>query len=183
LYELALGAALSRVATHVSLRGAGADASLSGLLMPGGTQHLDTFTCIEHAAGHTTSSEEYRGIAAGRGRAVFRGKVVVRADAQHIDARQSIRNLLLSDTAEIDSRPELEIYANDVKCSHGATTGQLDSAALFYLRSRGVPEAQARRLLIRAFAESIVTKIKHAAVAQFIERHLEQRFASLEATT
>ena len=181
LYELALGAALSRVATHVSLRGPGADASLSGLLMPGGTQHLDTFTCIEHAAAHTTSSEEYRGIADGRGRAVFRGKVVVRPDAQHIDARQSIRNLLLSDTAEIDSRPELEIYANDVKCSHGATTGQLDSAALFYLRSRGVPEAQARRLLIRAFAESIVTKLKHASVAQFIERHLEQRFASIEA--
>jgi Fe-S cluster assembly protein SufD len=183
LYELALGASLSRVATHVALRGSGADASLCGLLMPGGSQHLDTFTCIEHAAAHTTSSEEYRGIADSRGRAVFRGKVIVRPDAQHIDARQSIRNLLLSPTAEIDSRPELEIYANDVKCSHGATTGQLDTAALFYLRSRGLAEVQARSLLIRAFAESIVTKLKHIAVAQFVERYLEQRFAGLEVRT
>jgi Fe-S cluster assembly protein SufD len=113
---------------------------------------------------------------------VFRGKVVVRPDAQHIDARQSIRNLLLSPTAEIDSRPELEIYANDVKCSHGATTGQLDSAALFYLRSRGMSESQARRLLIRAFAESIVTQLRQPAVAQLLERHLEQRFAGLEVS-
>lgn len=180
LHEMALGAALSRVATHVALRGTGASASLSGLLLPGGSQHLDTFTCIDHIAGRTTSSEEYRGIAEGRGRAVFRGKVIVQQDAQKIDARQSNRNLLLSPTAEIDTRPELEIYANDVKCSHGATTGQLDATALFYLRSRGMSEAKARALLIRAFADGMVGKLEHAPVAQFLERHLEQRFANLE---
>jgi Fe-S cluster assembly protein SufD len=178
-YELALGAALSRVATHVALRGRGATATLQGLIMPNGSQHLDTFTCIEHVAGHTTSHELYRGIAAGRGRAVFRGKVIVRPDAQHIDAQQSTRNLLLSPTAEIDTRPELEIYANDVKCSHGATIGQLDAAALFYLRSRGLSESDARTVLIRAFAEGFVSQLQHAPVAQFLEQQLAQRFANL----
>ena len=180
LYELALGASLSRVATHVALHGEGASAALCGLLLPGGTQHLDTFTCIDHVAGRTTSSEEYRGIAEGRGRGVFRGKVIVRPNAQHIDARQSNRNLLLSPTAEIDTRPELEIYANDVKCSHGATTGQLDATALFYLRSRGLSAAHARAALIRAFAEAIVGKLEHSTVAGFLERYLTQRFAGLE---
>lgn len=179
-YEIAFGASLSRVATAVTLRGEGASAALLGLLMPGGSQHLDTFTCIEHAAGRTLSNELYRGIADGRGRAVFRGKVIVRPDAQQIDARQSNRNLLLSSTAEIDTRPELEIYANDVKCSHGATTGQLDATALFYLRSRGLSEAQARSALIRAFAEGFVGQLQHAPVADFLERQLEQRFANLE---
>lgn len=178
-YELAFGAALSRAATHVSLRGRGAGATLMGLIMPTGTQHLDTFTCIEHAAGHTTSRELYRGIADGKGRAVFRGKVIVQPDAQHIDAQQSNRNLLLSPQAEIDTRPELEIYANDVKCSHGATTGQLDAAALFYLRSRGVPAAQARAMLIRAFAEGFVSQLQEAHVAHFLEQQLAQRFANL----
>jgi Fe-S cluster assembly protein SufD len=179
-HELAFGAALSRVATHVSLGGRGAAATLTGLIMPSGTQHLDTFTCIEHSAGHTTSRELYRGIADGRGRAVFRGKVIVRPDAQHIDAQQSNRNLLLSPTAEIDTRPELEIYANDVKCSHGATTGQLDATALFYLRSRGLAEADARAVLIRAFAEAFVAELEHAAVAQHLEQQLARRFANLK---
>ena len=93
---------------------------------------MDAHTRIDHAAPNTTSEEDYRGIAGGRGRGVFNGKVIVRPDAQKIDARQSSRNLLLSPTAEIDTKPELEIYANDVKCSHGATTGQLDATALFY---------------------------------------------------
>jgi len=178
-YELAFGATLSRVATHVNLDGRGATATLSGLIMPGGNQHLDTFTCIEHAAGHTTSRELYRGIADGRGRAVFRGKVIVRPDAQHIDAQQSTRNLLLSPNAEIDTRPELEIYANDVKCSHGATTGQLDATALFYLRSRGLSEAEARAILIRAFAEGFVSQLQHAPVAHYLEQQLARRFANL----
>jgi len=178
-YELAFGAALSRAATHVSLRGSGAAATLRGLLMPSGNQHLDSFTCIEHAAAHTTSRELYRSIADGRGRAALRGKVIVHADAQHIDAQQSNRNLLLSPQAEIDTRPELEIYANDVKCSHGATTGQLDATALFYLRSRGFSEAQARATLIRAFAEGFVSQLQQPAVAHFLEQQLAQRFANL----
>jgi Fe-S cluster assembly protein SufD len=178
-YELAFGAALSRAATHVSLRGSGAAATLMGLIMPSGSQHLDSFTCIEHAAAHTTSRELYRSIADGRGRAALRGKVIVHPDAQHIDAQQSNRNLLLSPQAEIDTRPELEIYANDVKCSHGATTGQLDATALFYLRSRGFSEAQARATLIRAFAEGFVNQLQQPAVAHFLEQQLAQRFANL----
>jgi Fe-S cluster assembly protein SufD len=124
------------------------------------------------------SSEEYRGIAGGRGRGVFRGKVIVRQDAQKIDSRQSSRNLLLSPTAEIDTRPELEIYANDVKCSHGATTGQLDATALFYLRSRGLSDNEARRLLIRAFAESILSGMESQPVKQYLEKRLHERFAN-----
>jgi Fe-S cluster assembly protein SufD len=178
-YELAFGAGLSRVATHVRLRGKGAAATLSGLIMPSGSQHLDSFTCIEHAAAHTISRELYRGIADGRGRAVLRGKVIVEPHAQHIDAQQSNRNLLLSAQAEIDTRPELEIHANDVKCSHGATTGQLDAAALFYLRSRGFSAAQARTTLIRAFAEGFVNQLQQTEVAHFLEQQLAQRFAAL----
>ena len=142
-----------------TLQGPGAHVALDGLLAPLGTQHLDAHTTIDHAAPHTTSDENYRGIAGERGRGVFNGKVIVRPGAQKTDARQSSRNLLLTAGAEIDTKPELEIYADDVKCSHGATTGQLDAAALFYLRSRGLDEAAARTLLIRAFAESIVTSI------------------------
>jgi len=102
--------------------------------------------------------------------------LIVRKDAQKIDSRQSSRNLLLSPTAEIDTRPELEIYANDVKCSHGATTGQLDANALFYLRSRGVSDTDARALLIRAFAESILASIESQPVKQYLEQRLNERF-------
>lgn len=176
-HDIALGAVLAHVDLVALLRGGGASADLRGLFVPDGSQHLDTHTRVEHIAAHTTSNEEYRGIAGGKGRGVFNGKVVVHPNAQKIDSRQSSRNLLLSGTAEIDTRPELEIYANDVKCSHGATTGQLDSTALFYLRSRGIPEAEARALLIRAFAESILATMEHDAVRKHLERELHGRFA------
>lgn len=176
-HDLALGASLGRVNITTALEGPGAHAALHGLFVPMGSQHLDSHTRIEHVAPHTTSEEDYRGIAAGRGRGVFNGKVIVRPDAQKIDARQSSRNLLLSATAEIDTKPELEIYANDVKCSHGATTGQLDATALFYLRSRGLSETEARGLLIRAFAESILTTIGHASLRAYLEQQLHRRFS------
>jgi Fe-S cluster assembly protein SufD len=179
-HDVALGASLGRVNIATSLEGAGAHTDLHGLFVPMGTQHLDTHTRIDHVAAHTTSDEDYRGVAAGRGRGVFNGKVIVRPDAQKIDARQSNRNLLLSATAEIDTKPELEIYANDVKCSHGATTGQLDASALFYLRSRGLSETDARALLIRAFAESILTSIDHAPVRSYLEHQLNSRFVTSE---
>ena len=178
-HNLALGASIGRVDIKALLAGSGADASLRGLFAPAGTQHLDTHTLVDHIAPHTTSEEEYRGVAEGRGRGVFNGKVIVRPGAQKIDARQSNRNLLLSATAEIDTKPELEIYADDVKCSHGATTGQLDATALFYLRSRGLCEADARALLIRAFAESILTSIGHEPVRRYLERHLHARYAQI----
>lgn len=179
--DIALGATLARTHITATLAGPGAEANLQGLFAPNGTQHLDTYTLVDHAAPHTLSNEEYRGVADGRGRGVYRGKVIVRKDAQKIDSRQSSRNLLLSPTAEIDTRPELEIYANDVKCSHGATTGQLDSTALFYLRSRGLSEDEARVLLIRAFAESILSTIELEPLRRHLEQQLNERFASSEA--
>jgi len=176
LHDIALGASLGRMNATTLLEGAGAHVALHGLLAPNGTQHLDVHTRIDHVAPRTTSEEDYRGVADGRGRGVFNGKVLVRPDAQKIDAHQSSRNLLLSPTAEIDTKPELEIYANDVKCSHGATTGRLDPTALFYLRSRGLSENDARSLLIRAFAESILTSVTHPPVRTYLEQHLEARF-------
>lgn len=175
-HDIALGASLARLNLVTRLQGPGAHAALYGLLAPLGTQHLDSHTCIDHAAPHTTSDENYRGIAGERGRGVFNGKVIVRPGAQKTDARQSSRNLLLAAGAEIDTKPELEIYANDVKCSHGATTGQLDAAALFYLRSRGLDEATARTLLIRAFSESIVASIGPSAVRNHLEKLLDERY-------
>lgn len=175
-HDFALGSALGRSGTLVTLGGPGANVSLNGLFAPTGTQHLDTYVHIDHAAAHTTSQQDFRGIAAGRGRGIFNGKVVVQPGAQKIDARQSNRNLLLSNTAEIDSRPELEIYAHDVKCSHGATTGQLDPVSLFYLRSRGLGESEARALLIRAFAQSMLSTVQVGAVREWLEARVQRRF-------
>jgi Fe-S cluster assembly protein SufD len=175
IHDIALGASLGRTDITALLEGGGAHAALFGLFAPMGTQHLDAHTRIDHAAANTTSEEDYRGVAGGRGRGVFNGKVIVRPGAQKIDARQSSRNLLLSPTAEIDTKPELEIYAHDVKCSHGATTGQLDATALFYLRSRGLSDSDARTLLIRAFAESILSTIDVASVRNALEKHIDER--------
>lgn len=182
-HDIALGASLARLNLGTILQGAGAHVALHGLLAPLASQHLDSHTTIDHAAPHATSDENYRGIAGERGRGVFNGKVIVRPDAQKTDARQSSRNLLLAAGAEIDTKPELEIYANDVKCSHGATTGQLDAAALFYLRSRGLDEVAARALLIRAFAESIVSSIGPPALSAYIEKVLDARYALPAATS
>ncbi len=155
-HTLSLGGALSRLDLAVRLVGNDASCELNGVFLADGTQHTDTHSCIEHVVPQTRSSQDYRGLADGKGRGVFNGKVVVHKDAQKTDAKQSSRNLLLSNTAEIDTRPELEIYADDVKCSHGATTGQLDPTALFYLRSRGIAEDEARGLLALAFVETVL---------------------------
>jgi Fe-S cluster assembly protein SufD len=182
LHDLAFGGSLSRFNIAIYLQGVGAHAALNGLLVPTGAQHLDAHTRIEHVAPHTTSEEDYRGIADGRGRGVFNGKVLVHPDAQKTDARQSSRNLLLSPTAEIDAKPELEIYANDVKCSHGSTTGQLDAAALFYLRSRGISEQNARALLIRAFAETTISSVRDERVREYLEAILSERFGAAQVS-
>jgi Fe-S cluster assembly protein SufD len=178
LRDINVGASLGRLSLTARLLGSGAHADLKGLFAPRGAQHLDIQTRIEHVAPHTTSEEDYRGIAEGKGRGVFNGKVLVHPGAQKTDARQSSRNLLLSPTAEIDAKPELEIYAHDVKCSHGATTGQLDSAALFYLQSRGISADQARMMLIRAFAQSIRSAIDSEHVREYVEKLLTERFAT-----
>ena len=168
-HSIALGAALSRVDIRVNLNGEGAECLLNGLYVTGGRQHADHHTCIDHAEPNCTSREVYKGILAGRSRAVFNGKVVVHKNAQQTDAQQSNGNLLLSDKAEVDTKPELEIYADDVKCSHGATIGQLDEDQVFYLRTRGLGEAEARNVLTFAFAGDVLARMPHAPVRKFLE--------------
>ncbi len=171
-----LGGSLARLDLSAKLLGEGANTELNGVFLANGTQHLDTHSCIEHISPHTQSTEDYRGLADGRGRGVFNGKVIVHPDAQKTDARQSSRNLILSPSAEIDTRPELEIYADDVKCSHGATTGQIDQAALFYLRSRGISEEDARGLLILAFVEAVITRMPLEPVQAHLRQIFRQHF-------
>ncbi len=153
-----LGGKLVRNDVHVDLASPRASCELFGLFMAAEGQHVDNHIRIDHTAPTTVSRETFRGIIGDRGRGVFNGKVVVHRGAQKIDATQSSDNLLLSDRAEIDTKPELEIYADDVKCSHGATVGQLDEHQLFYLRSRGIDDETARGLLTFAFANDILQR-------------------------
>jgi Fe-S cluster assembly protein SufD len=172
-----LGARLVRNDIEMTLGGPAARADLFGLLLAGAGQHVDDHTLIRHAAGATVSNENFRGIIGERGRGVFNGKVVVEPGCQRIDARQNNDNLLLGEHAEIDTKPELEIYANDVKCSHGSTVGELDPEQLFYLRARGLELTAARRLLTTAFATAIVDEIPDESLRA---RLLEQVTARLE---
>jgi Fe-S cluster assembly protein SufD len=155
----ALGSALARTDIQVGLNGEGAECTLDGLYMANGRQHIDHHTRIDHSRPRGTSREFYKGVLGGASRAVFNGKVIVHPGAQQSDAAQTNRNLLLSGQAEIDTKPQLEIWADDVKCSHGATVGQLDADQIFYLRSRGMDDAAARALLIYAFAAEMVERV------------------------
>ena len=154
-----LGGRLVRNDIDVKLRAPGAALDLYGLLLAGEGQHVDDHTRIDHIAPETRSTEAFRAVIGRRGRGVFNGKVVVHRGARGIDARQTSDNLLLSDQAEIDTKPELEIYSDDVKCSHGSTVGELDAEQLFYLRSRGIDEAHAREILTTAFAATVLELI------------------------
>jgi Fe-S cluster assembly protein SufD len=176
-HNVALGAALARTEITAVLGGEGAECILNGLFVGRGRQHLDTRTIIDHATPHTTSRELYKGIMDGASRGVFHGTIVVRPDAQKTDAVQTNKNLLLSREALVNSTPALEIFADDVKCKHGSTTGQLDAAALFYLRSRGIGEAEARALLTWAFAADVADKIRVPSVRQRVEGALGQLLA------
>ena len=158
-WAVSLGARLSRHDIDVALDHEHARCSLDGLYIANGRQHVDFHTNIEHTAPHCESHEYYKGIAGGRGHGVFNGRVHVRPDAQKTEAHQTNRNLLLSRNAEIDTKPQLEIHADDVKCSHGATIGQLDDQMLFYLRSRGIEENAARGMLTFGFARDVVERI------------------------
>jgi Fe-S cluster assembly protein SufD len=170
-----LGGSLVRQDVEVLLDGEGAECVLNGLFMAGGQQHMDTHTHVHHARPHGTSRELYKGVLDGRSRGVFHGKVLVGKDAQKTDAYQTNKNLLLSREALVHSTPALEIFADDVKCKHGSTTGQLDPEALFYLRSRGLGEQAARSLLIYAFASDLVARFKVPAVKASLEAFLKDR--------
>jgi Fe-S cluster assembly protein SufD len=174
-HSFSLGGALVRNDIDGYLIESGAHIGLNGLYMGGANQHIDNHTRVDHCMPHTTSEETYRGVLDGKSRAVFNGKVVVHKDAQKTDAQQSNANLLLSDDAEIDTKPELEIYADDVKCSHGATVGQLDEHMLFYLRSRAIDESTARTLLTFAFADEVIRRIKFSPIRQRLEHKVVGR--------
>ncbi len=169
-FALSVGARVARNEVTVTLDGEGAEAGLFGGYLAGHGQHLDTTTLIDHAKPHGTSRELYKGALDGKARAVFQGKIAVRKDAQKTDAHMLNKTLLLSTEAEIDTKPELEIYADDVKCGHGATAGEIEEDALFYLRARGIGEDQARRMLIEAFLKEIVEGVSFAPAHDRLER-------------
>jgi Fe-S cluster assembly protein SufD len=171
-HNVALGGKLARTELSVHLDGEGASCDLDGLYVAGASQHIDNTISVDHARPHGTSNQVYKGILSDNATAVFSGGVLVREGAQKTDARQQNRNLLLSPDAIVDTRPGLEIYADDVKCSHGATIGRLDENSVFYLRSRGIGEADARNLLVWAFASEVVRGFRLAPVRELVQRAL-----------
>ncbi|UCC72170.1 MAG: Fe-S cluster assembly protein SufD [Gemmatimonadota bacterium] len=164
-----LGGGLVRNNVHPVLAGAGAECLINGLFLPAGKQHIDNFMRVEHVSPHCGSRQFYNGILNGSASGVFSGRIIVHKDAQKTDAKQTNRNLLLTDEAQMDSKPQLEIYADDVKCTHGATIGQLDDDAIFYLRARGVPEQTARTLLLFGFAAENLERMRQAPIRGYVE--------------
>jgi Fe-S cluster assembly protein SufD len=182
LTSVTLGARLSRHNIEVRLESEGAECRVDGLYAVGTGQHADTHSLIDHLKPHCTSRQNYKGILDGKSRAVFNGRVFVHAGAHGTDAEQSNKNLLLSPDARVDTKPQLEIFNDDVKCSHGATVGQLEEEELFYLLSRGLHADLARNLLTYGFAEEIVEKIKFRSIrAQLDDAILNRLHARLEA--
>ena len=175
-HHVTLGGALVRNDVHAILDGEGAECNLNGLYLTEGDQHIDNHTEIDHAQPRASSRELYKGILRGHARGVFNGKILVRKAAQKSDARQTNKNLLLSKDAVVNSKPQLEIYADDVKCSHGSTIGQLDRDALFYLRSRGIGAEDSRRLLSYGFAAEILNRVKVPSLRARLDEYLLTQF-------
>jgi Fe-S cluster assembly protein SufD len=168
-HSLSFGGALVRNEVRVRLGGEGAEATVNGLYLGRGAQHMDNYTVIDHAMPHCNSHELYKGVLADKAHGVFNGKIFVRKDAQKTDAKQTNKVLLLSDDATINTKPQLEIFADDVKCTHGATIGQLDETQIFYLQSRGIGADDARRILTFAFANDLVGRIQLESIREEIE--------------
>lgn len=171
-----LNGALVRNNLNIEVNGQNCCTNLSAAYILKGNQHVDNHTIVDHKAPNCESHELYKGVVNDKSTAVFNGKVFVRKDAQKINAFQSNANVLLSDDASVNSKPELEIYADDVKCSHGSTTGQLDEEAIFYLRARGLSEKSARKLIVSAFINDVLEKIKNEDFKEFILQLLQERF-------
>ncbi len=174
-----LGGRLARNDLKVDIAEAGADATFNGLYVAGTGQHVDNHTRVDHRVGPAVSNQEYRGVLSGRCRAVWNGKAIVHKGADGTDAKQANHNLLLSEHCEIDAKPELEIYADEVKCAHGTTVGQLDERSLFYLRTRGLDKARAKRVLTRAFAATVVEHAPIAELHELIGERVEHRLREL----
>jgi Fe-S cluster assembly protein SufD len=162
---ITLGGRIARNDISAELAGEGAEVTLDGVYVADGDSLVDTHTTIDHAQPHCPSHEVYKGILGGKARAVFNGKIIVREDAQKTDAKQTNKALLLTDEAQINTKPQLEIFADDVKCTHGAAIGQLDDDAMFYLRARGIAEDEARNMLIHAFAGDVLARISADVVS------------------
>ena len=173
---ITLNGALVRNNLNIEVNGENCTTNLNGAYLLKGNQHVDNHTLVDHKVAHCESHELYKGVVNDKATAVFNGKVFVRKDAQKINAFQSNANVLLSDDSTVNSKPELEIYADDVKCSHGSTTGQLDEEAVFYLRARGLSEKSARKLMISAFINDVIEKIQNEEVKLFVIQLLQERF-------
>jgi len=180
-HSLLLGGGLVRNNVHPVLAGEGGECLINGLFLGTGRQHLDNYMHVEHAAPHCGSRQFYNGILDGQAHGVFHGRIVVHKPAQKTDAKQTNRNLLLTDEAQIDTKPQLEIYADDVKCTHGATIGQIEENALFYLQSRGISEMEARKLLLLAFAEECVERMHAQAARKHVEGLIRAHLLFLES--
>jgi Fe-S cluster assembly protein SufD len=178
-FTLAMGGALARHNLHAYLNGENVETLMYGLYLTRGNQVVDNHTAIHHNQPNCRSWEVYKGVLDGRSRAVFNGKVFVKPEAQKTDAKQTNRNLLLSDTAKVDTKPQLEIFADDVKCTHGATVGRLDDVALFYARSRGVPAEKAQRLLTYAFAAEVTSEVVLEPVRDELDRLVRGRLGEM----
>ncbi|MBZ4374348.1 Fe-S cluster assembly protein SufD [Corallococcus sp. AS-1-6] len=174
-HAFSFGGALARNEVHAAFAGEGGECVLNGLFVGRGTQHLDNRTDLDHAVPHCSSRELYKGVLDDRARGTFHGRIRVREDAQKTDASQQSRNLLLSEGAQVDARPQLEIEADDVKCAHGTAVGRLDDNALFYLRSRGIPKVEAERMLTRAFASELVRAVPEGPVRARVEALLAEK--------
>jgi Fe-S cluster assembly protein SufD len=173
-HSISLGGALVRCDAGATLS-EGTEATLNGLYVVKGSEHVDNHTVIDHAKPNAASHELYKGILDGRSSAVFNGRIVVRKDAQKTDSKQTNKNLVLSDESVINTKPELQILADDVRCTHGATIGQLDEEAMFYLRSRGIGRPDARSILIYAFAKDILDRVKVVPLRESLERMLFEK--------
>jgi Fe-S cluster assembly protein SufD len=168
-HSLLLGGTLIRNNVHPVLAGVGGECLVNGLFLGTGREHLDNYMLVEHRSPHCQSRQFYNGILDQHAHGVFHGRIIVHRDAQKTDAKQTNRNLLLSDEAQIDSKPQLEIFADDVKCTHGATIGQIDEGALFYLRTRGIDELSARRLLLESFARECLDRMSQGPARSHVE--------------
>jgi Fe-S cluster assembly protein SufD len=179
-HNIALGSALARNEIAVTLAGEGGESTLNGLYLTTGEQHVDNHTTLDHARPHTSSRELYKGILDDKSQAVFHGRIIVRQEGQKTDAIQRNKNLLLAPGAVINTKPQLEIYADDVRCTHGATVGQVDQDAVFYLRSRGIGLAEARSLLTYAFTSDVIEAIKVEAIRGKLRDALFTRLSGVE---
>jgi Fe-S cluster assembly protein SufD len=177
VHVVTLGAALARHDITTVLAGAGAELVLNGLYLLNDAQHADHHTVIDHAQPHCASHEYFNGVLAGRARGVFNGRIIVRPGAQRTDSKQTNNNLLLSTEARADSQPQLEIYADDVKCTHGSTVGPIDPTQLYYLRSRGLSPDAARGILTYGFGAEILDRMRHAAVRERLDQWIRGRLA------